>query len=124
MEEKINLMEYTYSPDQVVTIDVKGYQIYNLIELLNLVVADNRVDDVFLDVYPQLVNPNFTEDKNLDTVDIEWAGYPNANSFFSQRPVSGMTTLGAHALDLVNVFKNVHKALVEDGTAKKQTEDL
>lgn len=126
MSENINLLEYGYAPDQKVTIDILGNQLLGLMHLLNAVVQQER-HVLYLDEYPMSSEPSFVEvegEKKLDAIDIQWEAYPNAASFYNQRPTTGLTDLGARALDLLNPIRIMHKELIEDGTAKKQTEDL
>lgn len=121
-------MEYDYAPDQVVSLDLKGHQLYGLIELLDYVIEDNSYRDIYLDGYPTSVEPIAIEleggKKVIDRVNVEWQTHPNLSSFFSQKVTSGVSQIGARAIDLNLVLKRIHEQMVKEGTAKKQTEDL
>jgi len=129
MQEKetpLNLLEYGYSPDQVVNIEVKGHQVLGLLQVLDAIVKDNT-HDIFLNGYQSEANPNYVDfegQKKLDNVSVTWEPYTTPNAFFSQTPTEGLTLLGAHALDLLGVIQRVHKGLIDEGVAKKQTPDL
>lgn len=123
-EEQIDLLEYGYSPDQVVTVDIKGHQILGLLQILDAIVKDNT-HTIFLNGYQSQAVPNYIDfegQKKLDNVEVTWEGYTTPNAFFSQTPTEGLTVLGAHALDMLNVIKMMHKGLIDQGVANKQTE--
>lgn len=124
MEDKINLMEYGYAPEQEVTINIKGHQILGLMQLLNYVVEENRIEGFYLNGYQSEAVPMYFEmedgNKVLDSVEVKWEPYTNPNSFFSQVPTSGITELGARAMDLLFPLKNIHKQLIDQGVAKLQ----
>lgn len=124
VEDQINLLEYEYAPDQVVTVDLKGHHILGVMQVLDAIVKDNT-HSVFLNGYQSQATPKFVDfegNQKLDSVEVTWEGYPNANSFFNQVPTEGLSVLGAHALDLLTVFKGVQKNLIDQGVAKKQTQ--
>jgi len=125
-KEQTNIMEYDYAPDQIVTLELKGHQLYGLIELLDYVIEDNSYKDIYLDGYPTTAEPVTVEledgKKVIDRVEVEWKTHPNLNSFFSQKVTSGVSQIGARAIDLNLVLKRIHEQMVLDGTAKKQTD--
>lgn len=115
-EEQINLLEYSY-PDGV-SVEMPGRLLEGLIQILTTV-DEKETTRGFINKYPLASKEVFREDF-LESVDVEWKGYPSAESYFNQEPQEIKTLLGAMALDLCLMLKQAHLENIKLGIAKKQ----
>lgn len=115
-EEQINLLEYSY-PDGV-AIEIPGRLLEGLIQILTTV-DEKETTRGFINKYPLKSREVFRGDF-LEAVDVEWKGYPSAESYFNQEPQDIKTLLGAMALDLCLMLKQAHLENIKLGIAKKQ----
>lgn len=115
-EEQINLLDYTY-PDGVM-VQIPGRLLEGLIQILTTV-DEKETTRGFINNYPVTSKEVSREDGFLEAVDVEWKGYPTAESYFNQAPQDIKTMLGAMALDLCLMLKQGHLENISAGIAKK-----
>jgi hypothetical protein len=115
MEEEINLLEYSY-PDGTM-IEIPGRLLEGLIQILTTVDTQETTKG-FINKYPVTSKENFVGEV-LESVDVEWAGYTTAESYFNQEPQEIKTLLGAMALDICLMLKQAHLENIKEGIAKK-----
>lgn len=114
-EEQINLLEYSYP--EGTTIEIPGRLLEGLIQILTTV-DEKETTRGFINKYPLESKEIFRGDF-LESVDVEWVGYPSAESYFNQKPQDIKTLLGAMALDLCLMLKQAHLENINLGIAKK-----
>lgn len=117
-QEAVNLLDYSYKEEEI-TVKLKSNTFLGLMQILDAVVKEGTQVS-FLNAYPSEVAPkmvDFDGKKVLDSVDIAWEKYPNANSFFTQIPVETTTYLGTQAMDLLGVLQRIHFANIQSGEA-------
>ena len=118
-EEQINLLEHIYDAETMVS--VPGTMLYAMIQLLNQVKENETLNVAFISQYPEKSKKVFNkEDKKfLEKVEVEWASYPTAQSFFDQKPVEAMSVLGAMATDQLLLLQQAHLDNINNGLTKK-----
>ena len=123
MLEQIDLKDYSY--ENGVDISIPGKLLEGLIQVLELV-DKNETKHGFIDAYPKTAGVETFDGDILQAVEVEWEKYPTAVSYFSQKPQTIKSSLGAYAVDLLLLLKQAHLVNIEEGIAKpkKEVEDV
>ncbi len=116
-DEQINLLEYTYAPEDVVSIPGMA-----LVELMMFAkaVATNEEKVGLAFSYPKKTKEVYGDDKKF-LVAVESEGvkeYPTATAFFNQQPQSFTSLLGASAQDALMKLQSVHLQNIKSGLSK------
>lgn len=113
-KKEINLLEYTYP--EGVNVEIPGRLLEGLIQILSEV-DKKETTRGFINNYPK-ASKNKMKGDFLESVKVDWEGYPTAESFFNQEPQDIKSLLGVMALDLCLVLKQGHLQNIESGIAK------
>lgn len=121
-KEVVNLREYSYAED--VKSNAKGKILTDFMQFLEMVIEHETSYKTYIESFPTKVEPKTILDDEqgevISSVDIEWTGYPNAESFFNQTPIKTVSELGALAIDMKIRVDGIHYANIQDGLATKK----
>ena len=122
MTEEINLREYIYSDD--VKSNAKGKILTDFMQFLEIIIESETNYKTYIESFPTKVEPKTILDDEqrevINSVEIEWTGYPNAESFFAQTPIKTVSELGALAIDMKMRLDSMHHMNIQDGLAIKK----
>jgi len=117
-DEKINLLEHVY--DDGVNVELPGNLVYALMQVLSQV-KEAETSTVFAHSYSASAKEVKSKDNKdlIGEVKLEQKGYPTAESFFNQQPITATSVIGMAAMDLLMLLQQAHLEEIKKGNAVK-----
>lgn len=123
MQENINLLDYDYEDNQMITIEIPGKLLETTISMFDTI-QKMETHYGISDTYPKTVKEVHGKDsdgkKYLKKVEQELVQYPTMESYATQPFQVFKTQLGAVAFESLMNFKEIHLDNIRKGIAKQK----
>jgi hypothetical protein len=113
MEEQINLLDYTYSPETEITLP--GTALIELMLFAKTIVTNEERQGL---AFSYSKKTKEVKDKSkLVSIEEDLIDYPTAEAFFNQKPRLFTSILGAGAQDLLMKLQGLHLNNIKNNVA-------